>query len=456
MTRKHPSLFSRLFFLSVIPLMILIIITVAISSAVLGNKTENLYDNMLLAVSLNIKDRLYMSNRKLKLDMDYFSIDTLNAARNEKVFYRIEGPDGIILAGFRGLSFAPNVTNEPYQFYDTVYAGTALRALEMTIKTTEGEAKIVVAESQQGRMSSREEVHWIMLIIAIFMCLSTAATSYFAVRKGLRPLNMLQHQVANRSELQLDPIVTPVPIEINKLVKAINQLMARLKLTIDEIQTFNADLSHQLRTPLAEMKTHLALMRKSPSESDLQHLDERINYMSRTTQQLLHYAKSKHSLTNKGNWHKVDLVHLCQRICMSMAPRVYANGQTLEFDSNESPLIRFVDAVMLEGAMTNLLDNACKYAVNDQGHATGIITVSVLALPEGDIELRISDEGQGIPEASLLEVTKRHLRLDQQQLGSGLGLTIVKQICEQHNATLALSNRSTGGLQVSIIGFNKI
>ena len=292
-----------------------------------------------------------------------------------------------------------------------------------------------------------------MLVIAIFMCLSTAATSYFAVRQGLRPLNMLQRQVANRSESQLDPIVTTVPREINKLVSEINQLMARLKSTIDEIQTFNADLSHQLRTPLAEMKTQLALFRKSPSEDKIQHLEQRINYMSRTTQQLLHYAKSKHSLIDKGNWDKVDLVYLCQRICKSMAPSVYANGQALEFESNESPLIRFVDAVMLEGALTNLIDNACKYAVDDQGKATGIITVSVLELPEGNVELRISDEGLGIPEEYLAEVTKRHLRLDQQQLGSGLGLTIVKQICQQHNATLALSNRLTGGLQVSITGF---
>jgi len=434
--------------------MILIIITVTVSSTVLGKKTEDLYDNMLLAVSLNIKDRLYIGNNKLKLNMDYFSIDTLNAARNEKVFYRIEGPDGIILAGFRGLSFAPDITNEAYQFYDTEYAGTALRALELTVSTAEGEAKIVVAESQQGRMSSREEVHWIMLIIAVFMCLSTAATSYFAVRQGLRPLNTLRRQVANRSELQLDPITTAVPREINNLVHAINQLMARLKLTIDEIQTFNADLSHQLRTPLAEMKMQLALFRKSPSEDKIQHLEQRISYMSRTTQQLLHYAKSKQSLTNKDNWDNVDLVQLCQSVCMSMAPGVYANGQALEFKGNEFPLIRFVDAIMLEGALINLIDNACKYAVDEQGKAAGVITVSILVLPEGKIELRISDEGQGIPEEYLSEVTKRHLRLDQQRLGSGLGLTIVKQICQQHNASLILSNRLKGGLQVSIIGFS--
>lgn len=259
-----------------------------------------------------------------------------------------------------------------------------------------------------------------------------------------RELSVLEYLILNSGKVVSKEQIVPVLL----------QLMARLKLTIDEIQTFNADLSHQLRTPLAEMKTQLALIGDSPTKEDLLHLDQRINYMTRMTQQLLHYAKSKHSLVDKEHWSHVDLVQLCQRICMSMAPRVYENGQTLEFDSDDVCLIRFVDAVMLEGAITNLIDNACKYAVNEQGKAFGAINVSVLALSDDKVELRISDEGQGIPDAFLSQVTKRHLRLDQQQLGSGLGLTIVKQICQQHNATLALSNRTRGGLQVSIVGFS--
>lgn len=148
------SLTHRLYLALAGALIFLTMLIFAISNFVLQDKSERLYDNMLVAVSKNIDDKLYVKDNKLKLDMDYFSVDTLSEVRSEKIFYRIVAPDGRLLAGFEGLALAEKSGNESVYFYQTQYAGTPLRAVQYASRTKLGTAYIVVAESMQGRKAT--------------------------------------------------------------------------------------------------------------------------------------------------------------------------------------------------------------------------------------------------------------------------------------------------------------
>ncbi|MBL4831467.1 MAG: sensor histidine kinase [Aliivibrio sp.] len=454
------SLFRRLFLGILISFLCLTLFFFAITTSFVEKKTEALFDNMLLAVATNIQEKLVMKRGELHLNMDYFSIDSLSTARNEKVFYRIENAENKLLAGAIGLKFYQQVnpdrndSKRRYYYYDTVYAGTELRAVEVHFPYSKGIAKIVIAESLQGRQQILNEITLFMSMAAIVLCIISAVITYLTLKWGLNPIRRIQKQISTRSEFNLNPIVTRAPTEISELISALNRLMLRLQKTIDNTQRFNADLSHQLKTPLAEMKMQIELYKKEPELQKIEFVEKKIQYMTRLTQQLLHYAKSKRDLIDEEFWQNADLVELCKAVCIDMAPAIYADQQQLVFHSSTDSLIRNVDPIMLQTALINLVENAHQYG--RQSEMANQIEVSIQHNPvQNQVVITVEDSGPGIPEPQLEYVTEPHVSLNKLNIGNGLGLTIVKQVCEQHDLMFHIINKPDGGIKVSLTGFKQ-
>lgn len=445
------SLSQRLYFALTGALIIFSLLIFLVSTLVLEEKTERLYDNMLLAVSKSINDKLYVKKSKLKIDMDYFSIDTLSDVRNEKIFYRIVAPDGSLLAGFEGLALVEGKGNKSHYFYDTIYAGTELRAVQYTVPTKLGTAKIIVAESKQGRESTLSGLKKSIIFIAIFVCLLAAVLMVSIVKRSLKPLKELQKEIRLRSESNLSPIVSRVPPEVEALVSSLNNLMSRLHTSIETSNNFNTDLSHQLRTPLAEMKLQLSFYHKSSDKKLLSDIENNLTLMTRMTQQMLHYAKAQNSVVTDEYWREIDMVELCRRFCLNHAPMVFEQGQSLAFETNIDRVSCRVDEVMLESALLNLIENATKYGRPINCDEEGEIVLSVVATGKA-VALSVRDHGQGVEEGNLASLTERHLRIDQTKQGSGLGLPIVQQIAESHQARLVVKSIKGSGLCASIVG----
>lgn len=443
------SLSQRLYFALTSTLIVFSLMIFLVSSLVLEEKTERLYDNMLLAVAKNINDKLYVKKGKLKIEMDYFSVDTLSDVRNEKIFYRIVDPSNELLAGFEGLSLVDRDDNLPYKFYDTTYAGTELRAVQYQASTKIGVATVVVAESKQGRNSTLLGLKKSIIYVAIIICFFSAILMVSIVKRSLRPLKELQKEIRLRSELNLSPIESSVPPEVEALVTSLNSFMFRLHASFETSHNFNTDLSHQLRTPLAEMKLQLSFYQKSANAGLLADIENNLTLMTRMTQQMLHYAKAQNSVVTEEYWRNEELVELCRQFCLNHAPMVYSLGQSLAFETNIEKVICRVDAVMLESALLNLIENATKYGKPLRNNMEGEIILSVVATGH-NVAVSVSDQGPGV-EASVVEnLTQRHLRIDQSKQGSGLGLSIVQQIAYNHGANLIIRSTTPSGLCVSI------
>ena len=443
------SLSQRLYLAIASALILLTVLIFFISSWVLKDKSERLYDNMLVAVTKNIDDKLSVKDNKLKIDMDYFSIDTLSDVRSEKIFYRIVAPNGDLLAGFEGLALADEKGN-PITLYDTVYAGTDLRAVQYTSRTSIGDALIVVAESKQGRNATISGLKQQITLVAILVCAGTLVLVAFIVRKGLKPLRQLQKEIRLRSESNLEPIDTQVPPEVEALVQSLNSLMARLEQSIEISHNFNSDLSHQLRTPLAEMKMQIHMYRRQPEESKLDGLESNITLMSRLTEQMLHYVKAQNSSVASDYWSNVDLVEFCQGFCQKHARMVFSQGQSIAFETelgDSETAFTQIDETLLESALLNLVENALKYGKPESEE--GEIVVK-LAKVKGSLSLSIIDQGTGATQQALDTMLERRVRLDRSKQGFGLGLAIVKQVAEIHGATLSIVNSRPTGLSVTL------
>ncbi|EPJ45122.1 MAG: hypothetical protein OFPII_29790 [Osedax symbiont Rs1] len=459
MNEHTPSIRSQLILQLAILLTILSLITGLLISYLITDKATKVFDHSLLAATNSIAQRLSIRDGKTYLHMPYFVLDIMQSTSGEKIFYRIQRSDGEILAGFSGLAFPQGYQQSSVPiFYSTEFAGNQLRAVYLPVlEKTLGETKythIILAESLHGRSSFSAEILAILAVVTFFGVILSIVIAVFAVNNCLSPLRKIRQSLITRSMYDLAPLNTKVPKEVEQLIASINQLMTRLREGIEHIQHFNSDVSHQLRTPLAEIKT-LAEVASSEfdqtsAQSILSKINQRADFLIRTTQQLLIYAKTNKSFLDNSHLTIVDLTKLCRDTAANLAPAIYKKGQQLAFITQPNQAIYITgDPIILEGLVINLIENASLYSDSDPSPTNDTITIKVFS-ENCQAILEIIDQGPGIAEDQLAKVTQRFYRLDRLKQGSGLGLAIVRQICDFHQATLQLSNSKPHGLKVRI------
>ncbi|WP_311568491.1 sensor histidine kinase [Photobacterium arenosum] len=225
--------------------------------------------------------------------------------------------------------------------------------------------------------------------------------------------------------------------------------MARLQRSIKISHNFNSDLSHQLRTPLAEMKMQLAMYRRDFQIEKLNDVDRNITLMTRLTEQMLHYVKAQNSTVSNKYWSCLDLVEFCRNFCEKYAPMVFNQGQAIAFETKIESAVCRIDEALLESALLNLIENALKYGKSHQGEGE-----IVLKLTSGNdsLSLSVTDQGSGVCDQDLESMLERKVRLDRSKQGFGLGLAIVKQVAEMHGGQLEITNASPRGLCITLSG----
>ena len=224
-----------------------------------------------------------------------------------------------------------------------------------------------------------------------------------------------------------------VPVEIEPLVTAMNELLARLASHILAQQRFVADAAHQLKTPLAGLRMQAELgMRGTPPGETLSSLNQIVAGTVRATRlidQLLLMARAE----NPDNLQvtAVDLRALAQEQTQHWVDQAIAANIDLGFEAADQPMLIRGQALLLAELLNNLIDNALRYTP-----ANGHVTVSV-AQAAHQVIVAVQDSGQGIPAVDRERVFDRFYRvLGTKAEGSGLGLAIVREIATQHDASI--------------------
>ncbi|WP_312210188.1 two-component system sensor histidine kinase PmrB [Pseudescherichia sp.] len=265
--------------------------------------------------------------------------------------------------------------------------------------------------------------------IALLLCMQ-------AVKLIIRPLHDLHRELELRTPDNLQPIVLDNPsAEVEAVSSAINQLVARLNLTLDRERLFTADVAHELRTPLAGLRLHLELLAKSYPSVDVSRLILRIDQMTESVSQLLQLARMAQSFS-AGSYQQVMLIRdVMLPLQDELHTMLSTRQQTLALPEHREDVAVRGDAVQLRVLLRNLVENAHRYSPEKS-----VITLKLEQTPAP--VLAVEDEGPGVDEAKSKELSKAFVRMDSRYGGIGLGLSIVSRIAQLHDGQFYLHNRT--------------
>ena len=318
-----------------------------------------------------------------------------------------------------------------------------------TYVTRNGDLLVRVAQARRARWEAVAEIamHLFWPVLSLIPVL--ALFLWFGIGYGLRPLRDIAANLKRRDANNMQTIdTTAMPSEVKPLVDALNDLLLRLDDAFTAQRHFIADAAHELRTPIMGLGLQAELL---PKALDAAQRDLATAQIRAGTARLAHLAEQLLTLARLGPdsmppaMTDVDLTSLARSVVGERARLAQANGIDLGLVATSPVRVRG-NPDDLRILLNNLVDNAIRYA---GPHAR----VDVVAVTEdGAPTLRVCDTGPGIAEEDRERIGERFYRgKGHAATGSGLGLSIVRRIAEQHRAAVALDRGPDGlGLQVRV------
>lgn len=267
----------------------------------------------------------------------------------------------------------------------------------------------------------------VIIGLALYLCLQ-------AVKRITRPLADLQQELDRRTPGNLQPIyLQQTTVEVEAVTKAINQLVENLTQTLDRERLFTADVAHELRTPLAGLKLHLELLEKTQKLS-LAPLIQRLDQMTESVAHLLLLARVGQSFS-AGSYQQVNLLSdVLEPLKDELETMLEVRAQKLVIAEPTPTVTVAGDATLLRLMVRNLVENAHRYSPKST-------TITLSLVKDSKPMLIVQDEGPGIDESKVGELSQAFVRMDSRYGGIGLGLSIVTRIAQLHEAAFFLQNR---------------
>ena len=445
---RNPSLRQRLLVWLLVPLVLVCLALLARAYVTARHSANRAYDRALLGSALAIAERVVAVDGEVEVDLPYVALEMLSSAGHDRVFYKVTGPGGSFITGYPDLPDPPDKTAAGETvFYDATYRDDDVRIIALSRNIRErnlaGRFTVQVAETVNARDLLAREIMTRTAALLLVLISIAAAITWFGIGRSLRPLERLQGTIGRRSHQDLRPITDAAPKEVRLLVGAINDLMARLGGTIEGMQRFIGDASHQLRTPLAALRTQteLALHETDPDtlRQDLERLHDGTRRTSHLANQLLTLARAAPEAAAGRRLVRLDLAELAADVARTQVPRALENGIDLGFEGPADAIYVDGDGVLLRELLKNLVHNALTYCPRGSRVTVGVE-------PDGDhVLLSVEDDGPGIPPDHTELVFERfHRLLDTGGDGCGLGLAIVREIAHGHNAHVGLQTGRHG------------
>jgi two-component system sensor histidine kinase TctE len=302
---------------------------------------------------------------------------------------------------------------------------------------------IVVVETRRKRTGLTRDLQLAIVLPALALGAVTFVLLGWGVRRGLRPLHRLGHEIALRDLHDWRPLsLARVPAEALPMVERINTLMLDVQQSVALQRRFVADAAHQLRTPVAGIRVLAQELQRSLRSAPapvsgwqplLGELDLSTERLTRLIGQLLSLAGSETALTMDAEHRAQDIVPLLREATEPLVLQGLRQGHIIELDAPDAPVVARAHPIWLGEVVNNLLDNAQRYGGRR-------IVLRAAPLPGGGAEVTVEDDGPGVRPDELPRLFEPFWRGERADTradgGTGLGLAIAREIVDRLGGTL--------------------
>jgi two-component system sensor histidine kinase TctE len=459
--RPQHSLVRQLLAWLLVPLAALLALNGFLSYRAALEAANEAFDRLLLASVRAIADRVGIVDDEIRVDVPYVALELFESKSQERIFYRVATSGGDTVTGYEDLPRPPRPPasiDEPMFYHQTYRDETVyFAALQKTLYDTKnrGPALIIVGQTAESRDALTRDILDDSLERQGLLIAVAALLVWLGLQRGLRPLLRLSDDIARRAPTDLTPIDEKnLQREVRPLIDALNQHTGRLDQLIAARQRFLDDASHQLRTPLAALKTQAEFgLSDSGNARDanaalLSDIHRTTDETIRLVNQLLSLARAEPQALPGGDMAAVDLDELARATTTELVAFARQKRIDLGFEGGGGRCNVQGNRVLLHELIVNLVDNAIRYTPSG-----GRVTVRVTR--DRQVLLEVEDNGPGIPAAERERVFERFYRGSTTSVagpsGSGRGLAIVSVICGSHGARIELTDASAdGGLRVRV------
>lgn len=399
-------------------------------------------DQQLTASARMIAEQVAFADGALTVTIPPAALELFASGSHDEVAYAVTDQQGTLIAGYPGLeSPAIDAQRGNLLFFETAFRNEEpMRAVDFlqTVITPAQETtvRVTVGETLKARNALVMTLWMRGFLEQGALVVAGAISIWFGISREIAPLLRLRQEVRDRRPDQFEPFdAQNIQTEIRPLVVALNSHMDRLRLQLERQRRFLDSAAHQLRTPLAVIKTQVgyALRSKERAEVDLalEGVDENLTTMARMTSQLLLLGRIDHTRAIQPA-QLVDVSEISRHVVLEAASRALDGHIDVAFES-DGPALVTGSETMLHELVSNLVENVIAHAGSD--------TTATIAVRRGvrDVILRVEDNGAGADEQDRNGLLQRFKRgRNAKPGGSGLGLSIVAEIAESMGGAVEL------------------
>lgn len=430
--------------------MILLVITTSVWLGSLGSiywgmqrTANNIFDKSLAETA-----HALLSTTLSTLDgrvPEHTVIEKIQGEHYDQIIFQIWHRDGQLIYRSVGVETQPFVQQANFgwiKMHNKTYRSYSVWDSTHTIQVQIAQVWTIRQDIQKDMLL------FLILVSAVFLPLLSWLIIR-TIRSHLSAVYSISQNLEKQSIEHLNPIHPVVPKEIEPLVSSLNTLLSEITESMQREKRFTSNAAHELRTPLAAIRLHAQVLQSARSAEESREAAEDIitgvDKASRMITQLLTLARLEPNVAQtKSN---IDLANIINSTVAMMDFQFRQAGIDLQLQLASAPVWAQPD--QLEIMLRNILENAIIY--RSPNHAL-IIKVSCGVVGNSSF-LQVEDNGIGLDEAKIPLIFQRFYRINQAStvVGSGLGLSIVKQIVDSHQANIKVyRNNVAGGLAVRI------
>ncbi len=334
----------------------------------------------------------------------------------------------------------------------TLPNGSPGRAVAIAVRGAHGSGPLQLVVAADGR--GLEHILGMALIgvsgVGVSLLIVTIAIVLAGIRRGLRPLETLASEAAaiDASSLNRRFALDRLPAELRPIAARLNDLLARLEFSFARERRVNADLAHELRTPLSELRVLAESAVKWPEARDAS-LDRDVvdiaTHMEQLIGRMLLIARGEEGRLSQESV-SVDLAPLLDDIWRHFAPRAKARRLTVRTEL--SPVTVSSDPVLLRSVLTNLVENAVDYATEG-----GALSISCQEEPGKGAVVVVENTASDLTAADISRLFERFWRKDSARSNTphfGLGLALTQRFCEAIGWKITAEMRTPGTLTMTL------